>query len=40
MKVVYTEPALDDLDEILAFLAIHYPQFADLVAARIRETLA
>jgi len=40
MKVVFTEAALDDLKEILAFLAKNYPGVAPAVEARISITIA
>src|SRR4051812_49075176 len=39
MKVVFTEPALDDLKEILAYLAENYPGLAAAVEARIGMTI-
>ena len=36
MKIVYTAAALNDLDEIADWLAIHYPTIAPAVERRIR----
>jgi toxin ParE1/3/4 len=36
MKVVYTEDALRDLDEILTFIGAHYPAIASAFAGRLR----
>lgn len=36
MQVVWTEAALADLDEILAYTAEHYPSLVDAVEHRIR----
>ncbi len=36
MKVVFTEPALDDLDEIRRRLQAHYPGIAASVEKRLR----
>jgi plasmid stabilization system protein ParE len=36
MKVRFTEPALDDIDEIRRFLLSNYPSVAPLVEQRIR----
>ena len=40
MKVVFTEAALADLDDVLAFIALHYPALALPVEARIRAIVA
>src|SRR6476620_4659901 len=40
MKVIHTEPALQDHDEILAFLSREYPALVLIVEQRIRATLA
>ena len=39
MKTVYTDPALDDLEEIRAYLVIHYPAVAPAVRYRIEEVV-
>jgi toxin ParE1/3/4 len=39
MKVVFTAPALADLDEILAYTSEHYPQLVEPVEQRIRTVL-
>ena len=36
MKVVWTDAALNDLDQIADYLGAHYPQIAPAVEARIR----
>ena len=36
MKVVYTDEALRDLDEILAFIAAHYPAISAPFVKRLR----
>jgi toxin ParE1/3/4 len=40
MKVVYTAAALQDLDEIAEWLAVHYPTIAPTVERRIRAVAA
>ena len=40
MKVIYTEEALKDLDEIADWLAVHYPAVAPAVEQRIRAVVA
>jgi toxin ParE1/3/4 len=40
MKVVFTEAALADLDDILSFTSSHYPASATLVEGRIRFVLS
>jgi toxin ParE1/3/4 len=40
MKIVYTEAALADLDEILEYLKSHYPTLVDPVQERIQTILA
>jgi len=40
MRVVLTEPALEDIEEIRAYLAIHYPQVAPSVERRFRLAFA
>lgn len=40
MNVVVTEAALADLDDILAFVALHYPALAVPFEARIRAIVA
>ena len=40
MKVVYTEPALHDLDEITAWLKQHYPGLGRAVERRLRIVVA
>ena len=40
MRVVFTEPALEDLDEIRAYLAAHYPHVSSSVERRLRLVLA
>ncbi|MEA2979758.1 MAG: hypothetical protein QOF09_1581 [Alphaproteobacteria bacterium] len=40
MKVVYTEEALNDLDEIASWLIVHYPAIAPAVERRIRGVVA
>jgi toxin ParE1/3/4 len=39
MKVIYTESALADLDEILNFITINYPTLVDPVQERIEAVL-
>jgi plasmid stabilization system protein ParE len=36
MKVVFTDPALDDLSEIRRYLQAHYPSIATSVEKRLR----
>jgi plasmid stabilization system protein ParE len=40
VKVVYTASALNDLDEIAGWIAIHYPAIAPAVERRIRAVVA
>ena len=40
MKVVFTEPALADLDEILTYTDENYPHLADSIERRIHDVLA
>jgi toxin ParE1/3/4 len=40
MKVVYTDAALRDLDDIADWLAVHYPSIAPAVEQRIRTLVA
>lgn len=40
MKVIWTEDALRDLDEIATYLSIHYPTVAPAVEQRIRTAVA
>jgi plasmid stabilization system protein ParE len=40
VKVVYTEPALHDLDEITAWLKQHYPGLGRAVERRLRIVVA
>jgi toxin ParE1/3/4 len=40
MKVVFTDEALKDLDEIAEWLAIHYPTIAPAVEQRMRTLVA
>jgi toxin ParE1/3/4 len=40
MKVVYTPAALRDLDEIVDWLAVHYPTILPVVERRIRAVIA
>jgi plasmid stabilization system protein ParE len=40
MKVVFTEAALADLDDILSFIASHYPTLATPIEERIRAVIA
>jgi len=40
MKVVFTEPALDDLDEIRRYLQSHYPSIVTSVEKRLRIVVA
>jgi toxin ParE1/3/4 len=40
MKVVFTAPALADLDEILAYTTENYPQLITALETRIRTTIA
>jgi plasmid stabilization system protein ParE len=40
MKVVFTEPALDDLNEIRRYLQTHYPGIATSVEKRLRIVVA
>lgn len=40
MKLVYTDDALQDLDEIFSFLADQYPSIIDPVETRIREVMS
>ena len=40
MKVVYTEDALNDLDEIASWLIVNYPAIAPAVERRIRNVVA
>jgi plasmid stabilization system protein ParE len=40
MKVVYTDAARRDLDEIAEWLAVHYPTIAPHVERRIRAVVA
>ncbi len=40
MKVIYTDEALKDLDEIADWLAVHYPAVAPAVEQRIRAVVA
>ena len=40
MKVVYTAEALDDLDQILAFIAANCPTISEAVELRIRSVVA
>jgi toxin ParE1/3/4 len=40
VKVVFTDEALRDLDEIAAYVAEHYPSVAPAVEARIRTVIA
>jgi plasmid stabilization system protein ParE len=40
MKVVYTAAALQDLDDIADWLAVHYPAVAPAVERRIRAVIA
>ncbi len=40
MKVVYTDPALDDIDEITAWLKQHYPGLGRAVERRLRLVVA
>ncbi|HSZ74637.1 MAG TPA: type II toxin-antitoxin system RelE/ParE family toxin [Rhizomicrobium sp.] len=40
MKVVFTDPALADLDAILAYTADNYPQLVAILEKRIRNTIA
>ncbi len=39
MRIVFTKPALADLDEIGAYLLIHYPAIAPAVERRMRVVL-
>jgi len=39
MKVVYTAAALEDLDKIAEWLALHYPAIAPSVELRVREVI-
>lgn len=39
MKVVYTDDALRDLDDILRFIAIHYPAVYGPFEARLRASV-
>jgi len=36
MKVIFTVEALDDLDRILAYIAINYPTIAEAFQVRLR----
>lgn len=40
MKVVYTDEALRDIDEITVWLKIHYPGIGSAVERRIRLVVA
>ena len=40
MKVVWTESALADLDEILAYTAANYPSLIEPLERRVRATVA
>lgn len=40
MKVVWTDSALADLDEILAYAAEHYPSLVGPLERRVRATVA
>ena len=40
MKVIFTVEALDDLDGILAYIAINYPSIADAFQVRVRGVVA
>jgi toxin ParE1/3/4 len=40
MKVVYTDDALQDIDDILNWLAVNYPSVAPVVSQRIEATIA
>ena len=40
MKAVYTDAALSDLDEILAYTATEYPSLVASVEQRIRDVIA
>ena len=40
MKVLWTEEALHDLDEIADYLITHFPAVAPLLAKRINDTVA
>ena len=40
MKVIYTEPALEDLDAIRRYLAANYPALAVAVEKRMRAVVA
>jgi toxin ParE1/3/4 len=40
MKVVYTDDALQDIDDILTWLAVNYPPVARVVSRRIEATVA
>ncbi len=40
MKVVFTAAALQDLDEIADWLAVHYPTIAPAVERRVRMVVA
>lgn len=39
MKIVFTEPALSDIEDIRAYLAVHYPHVAPSVERRLRIVL-
>jgi toxin ParE1/3/4 len=40
MKVVYTAEALDDLDQILAFITANYPTISEAFQLRLRSVVA
>lgn len=40
MKVLWTEAALADLDNILAYTGVHFPARADALERRIRSVIA
>jgi toxin ParE1/3/4 len=40
MKIVWTEDALRDLDEIATYLAVHYPSIAPAVERRVKTAVA
>ncbi|OGG79586.1 hypothetical protein A3A39_02035 [Candidatus Kaiserbacteria bacterium RIFCSPLOWO2_01_FULL_54_13] len=39
MRIRYTEPALEDLEKIRAYIAANYPEYAEAVGARFRSVL-
>jgi plasmid stabilization system protein ParE len=40
MKVVYTVEAVDDLDRILAYIAVNYPTVSEAFQTRLRSVVA